>query len=78
MTAITHQRSSIGAMPKVPINLKINGLDELWGVICRGAFLLARPSSEHLTGTRKGCDHGQCGLCTVLVDGKRIQLSHLP
>ncbi len=56
----------------VPVTLTINGRQrqvnlEPWVTLLD--FLRER---EHLTGTKKGCDHGQCGACTVLIDGKRI------
>ena len=56
----------------VPVTLTINGRRrqvnlEPWVTLLD--FLRER---EHLTGTKKGCDHGQCGACAVLIDGKRI------
>jgi xanthine dehydrogenase YagT iron-sulfur-binding subunit len=57
---------------KASINLKINGADKQIEVAPWTTLLDLLREYLYLTGTKKGCDHGQCGACTVLVDGKRI------
>jgi xanthine dehydrogenase YagT iron-sulfur-binding subunit len=56
----------------VPVSLHINGSDHQLKLDPRVTLLDALREKLHLTGTKKGCDHGQCGACTVLVDGRRI------
>ena len=58
--------------PAVSITLNLNGALAMLDVAPWTTLLDALRESLHLTGTKKGCDHGQCGACTVLVDGKRI------
>lgn len=58
------------AMSKVSFNVN-GGLREL-EVDTRTTLLDALREHLNLTGTKKGCDHGQCGACTVIVDGHRI------
>jgi xanthine dehydrogenase YagT iron-sulfur-binding subunit len=54
------------------ITLVINGRERRLVVEPWVTLLDLLREGENLTGTKKGCDHGQCGACTVLVDGKRI------
>ena len=54
------------------IDLVINGKSMRLAVEPWTSLLDALREQLHLTGTKKGCDHGQCGACTVLVDGTRI------
>lgn len=65
--------NSISALPPVgPVTLTINGVERHLNLAPWTTLLDALREYCHLTGTKKGCDHGQCGACTVLVDGKRI------
>jgi xanthine dehydrogenase YagT iron-sulfur-binding subunit len=56
----------------IPITLTINGNVRRISVEPWVTLLDLLREREDLTGTKKGCDHGQCGACTVLIDGKRI------
>jgi xanthine dehydrogenase YagT iron-sulfur-binding subunit len=54
------------------VTLKINGAVKQMEIEPWTTLLDALRDHLHLTGTKKGCDHGQCGACTVLINGKRI------
>ena len=56
----------------VPITLRINGKDHSLRIDPRTTLLDCIRETVALTGTKKGCDHGQCGACTVHVNGKRV------
>ena len=58
--------------PGQAVRLRINGQDHALTIAPWTTLLDALREYLELTGTKKGCDHGQCGACTVLVDGKRI------
>src|SRR5437773_5507842 len=57
---------------KIAVALIINGVETQLSLAPWTTLLDALRNHLDLTGTKKGCDHGQCGACTVLVDGRRI------
>ncbi|TIT48944.1 MAG: (2Fe-2S)-binding protein, partial [Mesorhizobium sp.] len=59
-------------MTKIPVHLDINGRHHELQLEPRVTLLDALRDRLGLTGTKKGCDHGQCGACTVHVDGERV------
>lgn len=60
----------------IPIKLNINGAEKSVQIDTRSSLLDTLRERLDLTGSKKGCDHGQCGACTVIIDGRR-QLSCL-
>jgi xanthine dehydrogenase YagT iron-sulfur-binding subunit len=58
--------------PATTVELNINGHPHVLNLDPRTTLLDALREHLALTGSKKGCDHGQCGACTVLIDGRRI------
>jgi xanthine dehydrogenase YagT iron-sulfur-binding subunit len=56
----------------IPVELTVNDREVHLQLDPRTTLLDALREHLHLTGTKKGCDHGQCGACTVIVEGRRI------
>jgi xanthine dehydrogenase YagT iron-sulfur-binding subunit len=67
LTAFSKTVAGVSAM-----QLKVNGTVRIIQAEPRVTLLDALRENLHLTGTKKGCDHGQCGACTVHVNGRRI------
>lgn len=70
---VARESSSSGATAlQMPVRFKVNGIDRSLTIDPRTTLLDALREHLKLSGTKKGCDHGQCGACTVLVNGDRI------
>jgi xanthine dehydrogenase YagT iron-sulfur-binding subunit len=65
-------RARAGSTETVPVTLRVNGVDRTVHLEPRVTLLDALRERLGLTGTKKGCDRGECGACTVHVDGRRI------
>ena len=61
-----------GAPVLASVSFTVNGKMQRLDVDTRTTLLDVLREQLHLTGTKKGCDHGQCGACTILLDGRRI------
>nr|WP_245440688.1 (2Fe-2S)-binding protein [Mesorhizobium sanjuanii] len=66
------QAQSQGATGRHSVTLTVNGAVHALSIDARTSLLDALREHIGLTGAKKGCDHGQCGACTVHVDGRRI------
>ena len=63
--------SGVGAL-LIPVTLTVNGTRHSLTLDPRSSLLDVLREHLDLTGSKKGCDHGQCGACTVLIEGRRV------
>jgi xanthine dehydrogenase YagT iron-sulfur-binding subunit len=70
--AANTQAVGVGAPAMAKVSFTVNGNVRELELDARTTLLDAMREHLHLNGTKKGCDHGQCGACTVIVDGRRI------
>jgi xanthine dehydrogenase YagT iron-sulfur-binding subunit len=69
---VPHGKASTRMTPTLPVSFTVNGETRRLDIDPRVTLLDAMREHLHLTGSKKGCDHGQCGACTMIVNGRRI------
>lgn len=70
--AADHEEKITDLFEKISLKLEVNGVSHQLSVEPRVTLLDLLREQLQLTGTKKGCDHGQCGACTVHVDGRSV------